>query len=66
MLLRQLGLGRADAPNYKEAPRGQQARSKTTRQDMVYVILELEFAQKQRSTSGHCEEEYKPSSEDPQ
>jgi len=25
-----------------------------------------EFAQKQRSTNGHCEEEYKPSSWDPQ
>jgi len=28
--------------------------------------LRTEFAQKQRSTSGHCDEEYKPSSEDPQ
>jgi len=43
MLFRQLGLGRADAPNYKEneAPRGQQDQSKTTWKDMVYVILEL-------------------------
>jgi len=28
--------------------------------------LKVEFAQKQRSTSGHCDEEYEPSSEDPQ
>jgi len=43
MLLGQLGLGRADAPSYrdKEAPRGQQDQSKTTWKDTVYVILEL-------------------------
>ena len=27
--------------------------------------LRTEFVQKQRSTSRHCDEEYKPSSEDP-
>jgi len=27
--------------------------------------LTTEFAQKQRSTSSHCDEEYEPSSEDP-
>jgi len=27
-----------------------------------YTDLGTEFAQKQRSTSGHCDEEYKPSS----
>jgi len=43
MLFGQLGLGRVDAPNYrdKEAPRGQQDQSKTTWKDTVYVILEL-------------------------
>jgi len=43
MLFRQLSLGRADAPSYrdKEAPRGQQDQSKTTWKDMVYTILEL-------------------------
>jgi len=42
MLYRQLSLGRADAPSYrdKEAPRGQQDRSKTAWKDMVCVILE--------------------------
>jgi len=43
MLFGQLGLGRADAPNYrnKEAPRGQQDQNKSTWKDTVYVILEL-------------------------
>jgi len=43
MLFRQLSLGRADAPSYrdKEAPRGQQDQSKTTWKDTVYVILEV-------------------------
>jgi len=43
MLLGQLSLGRANAPSYrdKEAPRGQQDRSKPTWKDTVYVILEL-------------------------
>jgi len=43
MLFRQLGLGRADVPSYrdKEAPRRQQDQSKTTWKDTVYVILEL-------------------------
>jgi len=27
--------------------------------------LRTEFAQKERSMSGHCDEEYEPSSEDP-
>jgi len=37
MLFRQLCLGRADAPSYrdKEAPRGQQDQSKTTLKDGV-------------------------------
>jgi len=41
MLFGQLGLGRADAPSYrdKEAPRGQQDRSKTTWKDTVYMIV---------------------------
>jgi len=40
MLFAQLGLGRADAPSYrdKEAPRGQQYQSKTTWKDAVYMI----------------------------
>jgi len=43
MLFRQLGLGRADAPGYrdKESPRGQQDQNKTTWKDTVYVISEL-------------------------
>jgi len=43
MLLGQLSLGRADAPSCrdKEAPRGQQDRSKPTWEDTVYMILEL-------------------------
>jgi len=43
MLFRQLGLGRADAPSHrdKEAPKGQQDRSKTPWKDTVYVILAL-------------------------
>jgi len=42
MLFRQLSLGRADAPSYrdKEAPRGQQDQSKMTWKDTIYVILE--------------------------
>jgi len=31
-----------------------------------YTDLRTEFQQKQRSTSEHCDEEYKPSSWDPQ
>jgi len=43
MLFRQLGLGRADAPSYRdqEARRGQQDQSTTTWKDMVHLILEL-------------------------
>ena len=43
MLFRQLGLGRAVTPSYrdKEAPRRQQDQSKTTWKGTVYVILEL-------------------------
>jgi len=63
----QLSLGKADAPSYrdKEAARGQQDQSKKTWKDMVYMIFKLEFVQKQRSTSEHCDEEYKPSLEEP-
>jgi len=43
MLFGQLGLGRADAPSYrdKEAPRGQRDQSKRTWKDTVHLILEL-------------------------
>jgi len=43
MLSGLLGLGRADAPSYRDrgAPRGQQNQSKTTWKDTVYVVLEL-------------------------
>jgi len=43
MFFGELSLGRADAPSYreKEAPRGQQDRSKTAWKDTVNVILEL-------------------------
>jgi len=58
-----LGLGRAEASSYrdKEAPRGQRDRSKTTWKD-THTDLRTEPAQKQQSTSGHCDEECEPSS----
>ena len=42
MLSGLLGLGRADAPSYRDrgAPRGQQDWSKATWKDTVYMILE--------------------------
>jgi len=63
MLFGQFGLGRVDAPSYRdeEAPRGQQHQSKITWKDTVYVVLELSLHRKKgqpadtvkRSTSLH-------------
>ena len=63
MIFRQLGLRRADAPNYrdKEAPRGQLDQSKTTWKDTVYVIFELSLC-RHKGQPVDTDKEYKPSS----
>jgi len=53
MLFRQFGLGRADAPSYrdKEATRGQQNQSKTYGKDTVYVFFELSLRRNKGQTA---------------